>query len=50
VNENEDELGERSDCDACGLAFWVVANNDAEIMLEGLKVEFCPRCGTRIDE
>lgn len=49
MSETEDELGERFDCDACGLAFWVVANNDAEIMFEGLKIEFCPRCGVCLD-
>ena len=47
---DDDELGERSDCDACGLAFWVIANNDAEIMAEGLKIEFCPRCGEGIGD
>lgn len=44
-DDESSELGGRSECLSCGLVFWVVANNDIEIVESGLQIDFCPRCG-----
>lgn len=41
----DDELGPRFECDSCNLSFYVVADNDVEIMDHGLQIHYCPRCG-----
>lgn len=40
-----DNDGPSTECLECGLRFWVIANNDAEIMQGEPFVLYCPRCG-----
>lgn len=45
-----DDEPEMVTCGECDLSFYVIANNDASIMAGEKFQNYCPRCGSELEE